>query len=75
MLLILRIKPKVPLNLSKAALNYGVTDLSEASTTAANTASYVIYRRTIFYVYFKFRGFSTWTAYNATILSVHTGFI
>ena len=47
MLLILQIKPKVLLNLSKAALNYGVTDLSEASTTAANTASYasVIYRR------------------------------
>ena len=46
MLLILRIKPKVPLNLSKAALNYGVTDLSEASTVDANTASYasVIYR-------------------------------
>ena len=46
MLLNLQIKPKVLLNLSKAALNYSVTDLSEASTADANTASYasVIYR-------------------------------
>ena len=43
MLLILRIKPKVLLNLSKAALNYGVTDLSEASTADANTASYAFF--------------------------------
>ena len=37
------IKPKVLLNLSKAALNYGVTDLSEASTADANTASYAFF--------------------------------
>ena len=46
MLLILGVKPKSLLNLSKAAINYGVTELSEASTADANTASYasIIYR-------------------------------